>query len=116
MKDLGHDPKGKTYALLSSLYYVSYAPFSQYYWKPHPKRPNLTLRSGTFRSTWQTYAYGFGPHVLRVAVGNFGNMLRCCTELLGRLCMQNLDWLWRYVIRCFRVTSLTDRQRPGSPH
>ncbi|KEQ72722.1 MFS general substrate transporter [Aureobasidium namibiae CBS 147.97] len=27
MKDLGHDPKGKTYALLSSLYYVTYAPF-----------------------------------------------------------------------------------------
>lgn len=30
MKDLGHDPTGDTYALLSSLYYVSYAPFSQY--------------------------------------------------------------------------------------
>ncbi|THY80573.1 hypothetical protein D6C93_09850 [Aureobasidium pullulans] len=27
MKDLGHDPTGDTYALLSSLYYVSYAPF-----------------------------------------------------------------------------------------
>jgi hypothetical protein len=40
MKDLGHDPKGKTYALLSSLYYVSYAPFSQYPWKPHLQRPN----------------------------------------------------------------------------
>ncbi|THY47677.1 hypothetical protein D6C98_07019 [Aureobasidium pullulans] len=27
MKDLGHDPTGDTYALLSSLYYMSYAPF-----------------------------------------------------------------------------------------
>jgi hypothetical protein len=31
MKDLGSDPKGDTYALLNSLYYVSYAPFSQYH-------------------------------------------------------------------------------------
>ena len=30
MKDLGNDPDGETYALLNSLYYVSYAPFSQY--------------------------------------------------------------------------------------
>lgn len=29
MKDIGNDPKGETYALLNSLYYVSYAPFSQ---------------------------------------------------------------------------------------
>jgi hypothetical protein len=35
MKDIGHDPNGDTYALLNSLYYVSYAPFSQYYPKPH---------------------------------------------------------------------------------
>lgn len=30
MKDLGKDPNGDTYALLNSLYYVSYAPLSQY--------------------------------------------------------------------------------------
>jgi hypothetical protein len=30
MKDIGNDPTGETYALLNSLYYVSYAPFSQY--------------------------------------------------------------------------------------
>jgi MFS family permease len=35
MKDLGHDPTGDTYALLNSLYYVSYAPFSQYHWELH---------------------------------------------------------------------------------
>jgi hypothetical protein len=35
MKDIGHDPKGDTYALLNSLYYVSYAPFSKYHWKTH---------------------------------------------------------------------------------
>ena len=40
MKDLGHDPKGKTYALLSSLYYVTYAPFSQYHWEQHSDWPN----------------------------------------------------------------------------
>lgn len=28
MKDIGNDPNGSTYALLNSLYYVSYAPFS----------------------------------------------------------------------------------------
>lgn len=31
MKDIGNDPNGSTYALLNSLYYVSYAPFSQFY-------------------------------------------------------------------------------------
>jgi hypothetical protein len=40
MKDLGHDPKGETYALLSSLYYVSYAPFSQYHHEPHLQQLN----------------------------------------------------------------------------
>jgi len=30
MKDIGNDPSGDTYALLNSLYYVSYAPFSQW--------------------------------------------------------------------------------------
>ena len=29
MKDIGNDLNGDTYALLNSLYYVSYAPFSQ---------------------------------------------------------------------------------------
>jgi hypothetical protein len=33
MKDIGNDPKGDTYALLNSMYYISYAPFSQYHWK-----------------------------------------------------------------------------------
>lgn len=29
MTDIGNDPTGSTYALLSSLFYVSYAPFSR---------------------------------------------------------------------------------------
>lgn len=40
MKDIGNDPTGDTYALLNSLYYVSYAPFSPYLPKPTPKRPS----------------------------------------------------------------------------
>lgn len=35
MKDIGHDPTGDTYALLNSLYYVSYAPLSQYHRELH---------------------------------------------------------------------------------
>jgi hypothetical protein len=42
MKDLGKDPDGETYALLNSLYYVSYAPFSQY--RHHHRR---RLRANT---------------------------------------------------------------------
>lgn len=38
MKDIGDDPNGSTYALLNSLYYVSYAPFSQYYEKGMQER------------------------------------------------------------------------------
>jgi hypothetical protein len=40
MKDIGHDPNGETYALLNSLYYVSYAPFSQYHPKLLETRPS----------------------------------------------------------------------------
>lgn len=39
MKDIGNDPTGETYALLNSLYYVSYAPFSQHSPKPHETSP-----------------------------------------------------------------------------
>lgn len=30
MDDIGNDPNGSTYALLNSLYYISYAPLSKY--------------------------------------------------------------------------------------
>jgi hypothetical protein len=40
MKDIGHDPNGDTYALLNSLYYVSYAPFSQCNPKLFETRPS----------------------------------------------------------------------------
>jgi hypothetical protein len=40
MKDIGNDPTGETYALLNSLYYVSYAPFSQYHPKAQGTRPS----------------------------------------------------------------------------
>jgi hypothetical protein len=30
MNDIGSDPKGETYALLNSMYFVAYAPFSEY--------------------------------------------------------------------------------------
>jgi hypothetical protein len=44
MKDLGSDPTGDTYALLNSLYYVSYAPFSQYHNKARKHNKANTLQ------------------------------------------------------------------------
>lgn len=41
MKDIGNDPTGDTYALLNSLYYVSYAPFSQYCPRATSKKTEL---------------------------------------------------------------------------
>jgi hypothetical protein len=90
MKDLGNDPKGDTYALLNSLYYVSYAPFSQYppcHQIKNAEHIGLTHCSGTIRSAWKAYTHGIGAHFLCSSLGHRCNMLCWSPELLGRFCV-----------------------------
>lgn len=111
MKDLGNDPSGDTYALLNSLYYVSYAPFSQY--SPYHQVRNaedvrLTYRSGAFRSARKAHTHGVGAHFLCSSLGHRRNVLCWSSKLLGRFCVQVLHWTGRYVGRLLLSTDVAD--------
>jgi hypothetical protein len=102
MKDLGKDPSGDTYALLNSLYYVSYAPFSKCHQSEGRKRcqgVKLTHCSGAFRLAWKAYTHGVGAHFLRSSLGYRRNVLCGSPKLLWRFCVQVLHRTWRCVDR-----------------
>lgn len=80
MKDIGNDPTGSTYALLNSLYFVSYAPFSKCF-RPSLSHAGLRENSGALRSAREANTDDLGAHVLCSALGRLCNSLCRSSEL-----------------------------------